>query len=91
MKKMELIKAIVELVSNGILKSQDGYRIIEKIMEENKYGTHLKKVEPTKIMENNTKEIDRCELCGCDLTKEKETDFINNKRVCINCLRKGSD
>jgi hypothetical protein len=53
MKKTEIIRAIVELVSVGILKSADGYRLIEQVIETTKFGTNKKDVEsPTEIEEN---------------------------------------
>ena len=45
MKKTELIRAIVELVSVGILKSADGYRIIEQIIVSNKFGVNVQEAQ----------------------------------------------
>lgn len=40
MKKLEIIRAIVEMISLNILDSSNGYRLIEKVINTNKYGIH---------------------------------------------------
>ncbi len=58
MKKMEIIRAVFELVSMQILNSSDGFKLVEKIVKhkkQSKYGEIPK--ETTPIMDEKSKEV----------------------------------
>lgn len=57
MKKMEIIRAIIELTGMGILKSRDSFRLIEKVVKDNKQSKYGEESKPTKVVTENSEEV----------------------------------
>ena len=84
MKKMEIIRAVVEMTGLKILNSKDSFRLIEKVVKCKKQSKYGEEQEPTDLVDKESEEVTK-------LYKKASKPAIKQKRKYSKRLEGGVD